>query len=145
MPSQYGDPVLGSLTPQLISVQFARRFYSFAFQIPGQHHRAKLWDSPLRFINRSALLFSELFSLLFHVLFFSGPPSPEKEPFLNTRGVLTTRPSLLLIRRSPKSLLTSSFFLLAHNTPKTHPSCLAQGAIVPCPHLDTLVHHATCF
>ncbi|GFS91917.1 uncharacterized protein TNCV_1930961 [Trichonephila clavipes] len=62
MPNQYGDPVLGSLTPQLVSVQSARRFYSFAFRIPGQHHRAELWDSPLRFLKRPALLFSELFS-----------------------------------------------------------------------------------
>ncbi|GFV88967.1 hypothetical protein TNCV_442321 [Trichonephila clavipes] len=110
MPSQYGDPVLGSLTPQLVSVQSARRFYSFAFRIPGQHHRAKTFSSPLP-QTISPSLFRALFSsfprslLSGHLLFlsFRVSSSPRKEPFLNTRGVFTTRPSLLLIRRSPKS------------------------------------------
>ncbi|GFW60799.1 hypothetical protein TNCV_2672201 [Trichonephila clavipes] len=60
-----------------------KAFLLIRVSIPGQRHRAKLWDSPLRFLKRSALLFSELFSLLLLVLFFSPGlfSSPEKEPF----------------------------------------------------------------
>ncbi|GFU13986.1 uncharacterized protein TNCV_1818261 [Trichonephila clavipes] len=57
VPSQYGSPVLKSLSPQLVSVQSARRFFLFAFRIPGQHHGPKLRDPPLRFLKRPALVF----------------------------------------------------------------------------------------
>ncbi|GFT69273.1 hypothetical protein TNCV_2254191 [Trichonephila clavipes] len=100
--SVYSEPVAHS-TACLRPVRKA--FLLIRVSIPGQHHRAKLWDSPLRFLKRSALLFSELFSPLLLVLFFSrSPPVSRKRTLLNTRGVFTTRPSLLLIRRSPKSL-----------------------------------------
>ncbi|GFW73185.1 SCAN domain-containing protein 3 [Trichonephila clavipes] len=85
--SRYGIPVLKPLTPQLVSVQSARRCFSSAFWIPGQHHGTTLWDSPLHFLKRPALVFSELFSstspfgsppLFF---FFGSPRLLEKEPF----------------------------------------------------------------
>ncbi|GFT43097.1 hypothetical protein TNCV_5119591 [Trichonephila clavipes] len=77
--SRYGIPVLKPLTPQLVSVQSARRCFSSAFWIPGQHHGTTLWDSPPLPKTTSPRLFRDLFFLFF---------------------------------------LTSSFFLLAHNTPK---------------------------
>ncbi|GFT93043.1 uncharacterized protein TNCV_2715551 [Trichonephila clavipes] len=64
VPSQYGSPVLKSLFPQLVSVQSARRFFLFAFRIPGQHHGPKLRDHPLRFLKRPALVFFEFFLFL---------------------------------------------------------------------------------
>ncbi|PRD24088.1 UNVERIFIED_CONTAM: hypothetical protein NCL1_44698 [Trichonephila clavipes] len=65
VPSQYGSPVLKSLSPQLVSVQSARRFFLFAFRIPGQHHGPKLRDPSFRFLKRPALVFFELFFLSF--------------------------------------------------------------------------------
>ncbi|GFX24921.1 uncharacterized protein TNCV_1278571 [Trichonephila clavipes] len=61
VPSQYGSPVLKSLSPQLVSVQSARRFFLFAFWIPGQHHGTKPRDSHLRFLKPPALIFSSSF------------------------------------------------------------------------------------
>ncbi|GFV87118.1 hypothetical protein TNCV_5113361 [Trichonephila clavipes] len=85
--NRYGSPALKPLTPQLVSVQSARRCFSSAFWIPGQHHGTTLWDSPLRFLKpTSPRLFRALFlDLSFRVTssIFSFPgllSSPEKEP-----------------------------------------------------------------
>ncbi|GFU98324.1 hypothetical protein TNCV_3178541 [Trichonephila clavipes] len=90
------DPVLGSLTPQLVSVQSARRFYSFTFWILGQHHGSKLWDSPLSLSVRSlsrTLLSLVPRPLLSGHLFFS---------FLSKRTLLNTR---VCSQHAPRSFL----------------------------------------
>ncbi|GFU14160.1 hypothetical protein TNCV_1893471, partial [Trichonephila clavipes] len=132
----------------------------------GQHSQ----DSPLRFLKRPALVFSR--ALFPRPLLSRSPPlflfrvsSSPQRALLNTRGVFTARPSLLLIRRSQSASWPppSSYWRITAKTPdrgprrhrvshphldainaKTHQS-VWLSAIVPCPHLDTLVHHATCF
>ncbi|GFT25057.1 hypothetical protein TNCV_179691 [Trichonephila clavipes] len=143
--SRYGIPVLKPLTPQLVSVQSARRFFSFAFRIPGQHHRAKLWDSPLLFLQRSALLFSELFSSTSPFrpppLFFLFRVSSKRTPFKH-QGCVHNTPLAPSYSQVTKVSLDLLLLPIGTYHAKTHPSCLAQGAIVPCPsrHLFLVFH-----
>ncbi|GFV03340.1 hypothetical protein TNCV_4019371 [Trichonephila clavipes] len=69
---------LHSLSPSSPQGVFTHSRFEFLVSITEQ----KPWDSPLRFLKRSALLFSELFSLSFSPSLFSPvSSSPQKNHF----------------------------------------------------------------
>ncbi|PRD30237.1 UNVERIFIED_CONTAM: hypothetical protein NCL1_27023 [Trichonephila clavipes] len=140
VPCQYGSPVLKCLSPQLVSVQSAKRFFLFAFRIPGQHHGPKLRKSPLRFRKRPALVFSELFlfaSLLkhqghlpLHAFSLVGPYESILEPQL-------IRAHWRIIRQSSTPLVSSQTSRCPTHAPTAEPF---RPTVVILPPLRTIRH-----